>query len=80
MNDTPTQIEGYIAASIIVNEMLASAKKDKPKTSRHVKARSASYREGYYKGLLIAHCFQTLGEFPAANAVPIREALKRKLK
>ena len=76
-NYLPSQVDGYRAASVIVNEHLNAAEARKPKTQRYVNGGSASFREGYYQGLLFAHCMQAYGEFPAANADIIKRTLQR---
>jgi len=61
---------------IIIERLLNEAEKDTPKTQRYVKPRSASFRAGYYRGLLTAHCMKALGEFPSSNVDPIKTALE----
>lgn len=73
---SPSNLDGYRAAMIIIKRLLDNAENDRPKTQRHVKTRSASFRAGYYRGLLTAHCMSALGEFPASNVDPIRTALE----
>ena len=72
---SPSNIDGYKAAMIIIKRLLDEAEKDIPKTQRYVKPRSASFRAGYYRGLLTAHCMGALGESPLSNLDTIKGAL-----
>ncbi len=71
-------LEGYKAASITVEGMLDRAADARPEERNIAKLKSsAAYKEGYYDGLLVAHCFQAWGEFPEhpENAPRIAKAL-----
>ncbi len=78
----PTKAKGYEAARIIVEELLDKAQDNRPagryKVSDNVRTTSADYLEGYFMGLLAAHCQNTLGDYPKSNVTAIREALARK--
>lgn len=74
----PTKAKGYEAARIIVEEMLDTAQDRRPARRYKVGPKSAGYREGYYMGLLAAHCQNALVNFPKHNVDAIREALARK--
>jgi hypothetical protein len=73
---SPSNLDGYHAAMIIIKRLLDEAERDIPKTQRYVKPRSASFRAGYYRALLTAHCMSALGEFPLANVDTIKGALE----
>lgn len=70
----PTRLQGYLAASISIEKMLDDAQKDRPERLPSRWKQTASYREGYFEGLLFASCMTVLGEFPRVpeNAQRIR--------
>jgi hypothetical protein len=57
------RIRGYMAADILVEEMLHDAKqKLEPYAKRE--GRKKDWWQGYYEGLIAAHCMMVLGKFP----------------
>lgn len=73
----PSRIDGYEAADSIITDMMLEARKKAPATMRKVKVNSASYRAGYFEGLLMAHCQFALGQHPESNVRAINEVLGR---
>jgi len=73
-----TQLQGYQAASILIDEMMVAAEKKVPHSTHSVKWESASYRQGLYDGIFAAHCLIALGEHPQFNEDKIMEALNLK--
>lgn len=73
--DTPTQLDGFKAASLIVRGMLNYASKERPEDRDFSMRETNEYKEGYYNGLLFAHCQHALGEYPSFNVEAIRKAL-----
>ena len=69
-------MDGYKAASILIERMLDSAEKKKPLRLCRVKQKSAAYRQGVYDAILTAHCWMVLGEYPDHNRKQIAEVLK----
>ena len=70
-----SQLDGYKAASFRVCQMVEDAWERRP--SRRYSARqSAAYRDGYYDGLLAAHCLHALGDHPGHNEDAIRSAIQ----
>jgi hypothetical protein len=72
------QLRGYQAAAKRVEEALDRAKEKRPKRCTAKMQKSAAFREGYWNGLLVAHCFHVWGQFPLQeqNAKDIAETLK----
>ena len=68
-------LDGFRAAAVIVRRALDAAAKDRPRRMSGKMRKLAAYREGYYAGLLLAHCQHALGKFPEQNAEEIRKAL-----
>lgn len=71
-----TQLDGYQAAAVLTEKALNGAEKKRPilagwKLSRN----SNEYKQGYYDGLLLAHCLDVLGKFPEHNRKQILKAL-----
>lgn len=63
-------LDGYRAAFIAIDNLLDAAASKLPKRlggREHL----AAYREGYYNGLLLAHCQSAFGEFPEHNVTAI---------
>jgi hypothetical protein len=57
------RIRGYLAADILIEEMLNDAKqKLEPYAKRE--GRKLEWWKGYCEGLLAAHCTMVLGKFP----------------
>jgi len=57
------RIRGYVAADILIEEMLNDAKqKLEPYAKRE--GRKLEWWKGYYDGLVAAHCMMVLGQFP----------------
>ena len=71
----PTRLEGYIAAFKVIDKMLADAEKERPKRVTLKMQRSAAFREGFHRGLCVASCHATMGEWPEENRHSIIEAL-----
>ena len=74
-NGSLTALDGYKAASILIERMLNNAEKKKPLRLRPVKQKSADYRQGMYDALLAAHCWMVLGEYPNHNREQITKVL-----
>lgn len=74
----PTQLNGYLAAGILIKYFLDGAEKRAPSSRARLNRNSAAYRQGLYDGLLIAHCQMALGEFPNNNRAQIEQTLKPK--
>ena len=72
--DTPTHLQGYQAAASTVAHLLDHAAERRPK--RDINTRSAPYCEGYYRGLLTAHCLHVWGEHPSHSADKIWKELE----
>ena len=66
-------LRGYQVAARVVVEMLDDAARRKPAKASYRMQRLAAYRQGYYDGILAAHCQHALGEYPEQN----REAIER---
>jgi hypothetical protein len=63
------RISGYEAADIIIQELLDDAKKKlEPYAKRE--GRKIDWWKGYNEGLLAAHCFMVLGQFPDHHENP----------
>lgn len=82
---TPTsdeQLRGYRAAAKVIKNFTDDAQKHRPHRTGHRKPsnmkRTASYREGYFYGLVIANSMLALGEFPLvpSNAHTIMNILR----
>ena len=76
MNDK--RIQGYEAAGITIAEMMRGAKnKLEPYAKRE--NRTLDWWNGYYQGLVSAHCMMVLGKFPAQpdNVKSTDEAIER---
>ena len=57
------RIRGYLAADILIEEMLNDAEqKLEPYAKRE--GRKLEWWKGYHEGLLAAHCMMALGQFP----------------
>lgn len=69
-------IRGYTAAFKQINALLDKAQKRLPKCgiSEGVRKR-ADFKQGYYAGLLAAHCFSAYGEYPRQNEEQINKIL-----
>lgn len=81
MSTTPQDhLRGYVAAAYLVEEMLDESRADRPKRRSLKMAKSAAYREGYWHGLLAAHCMHALGEHPTQekNAAQIAEVFAKR--
>ena len=79
MTPTPEERErGYRAAAVLVEQLLESAENKRPKCVASGYQNRVLYRQGYYDGLLAAHCLHTLGEHPLVpqNANTIMNALR----
>jgi len=74
-SECPTRLEGYIAAFKVIDKMVADAQKERPKRVTVKMQRSASFREGFHRGLCAASCQATMGEWPEANRHSIIETL-----
>ena len=68
-------LDGYRAAAIHTIRALDAARKERPRRRTLKMTKTAAYREGYYSGLLTAHCQHALGEYPEVNASVIRATL-----
>lgn len=76
MSSYKKRVDGYFAASIVIEEMLHDAKeKLEPRAKRE--GMSKDWWQGHYEGLLAAHCFMALGQFPDVphNKEKIKEML-----
>ena len=76
MSSYKKRVDGYFAASIVIEEMLHDAKqKLEPYAERE--GMSKDWWQGHYEGLLAAHCFMALGKYPDVphNAEKIKEML-----
>ena len=74
--DRLTRLRGYEAAFICIERSLLEAKRHLPRRLSWKHQRLAAYREGYYMGLLTAHCQSALGEHPECNAKEIEAIIK----
>lgn len=75
---TPEEhLRGFAAAAHIVERALDKAEINRPKDYTRELVKSAGFHEGYWQGLLVAHCLYALGESPTAgdNPAQIAEAL-----
>lgn len=71
-----TQLDGYQAASVLIEKALNSAEKKRPILAGwKLNRRSNEYKQGYYDGLLFAHCLDALGKFPEHNRKQILKTL-----
>ena len=70
-----TRFEGLLATSKVIRLSLDKAEEKKPRRMTKKMRRSAAYWQGYYEGLLEAHCQMALAEFPESNTARIREIL-----
>lgn len=77
---TCSALDGYRAAASVVRRMLDDAAQRRPLLRSWKMQRLAAYREGYYEGLLAAHCQHAMGEHPEHNAEDIRKELKQNAK
>lgn len=78
MNNEQSRIQGYEAADIIIEEMMRDAReKLEPYAKRE--NRKLDWWNGYYQGLVSAHCMMVLGKFPESHENPkqIQEAIER---
>lgn len=71
----PSQLDGYKAAGIVINDFADVAEKNLPKRNGKNYRRKAAFKQGYYEGLAFACSMLALGEFPASNIATIRNAL-----
>lgn len=71
-----TRLDGYRAAAIAVQNMMEEAYSKRPRKMGG-REHLAAYREGYYTGLLLAHCQFAFGEFPQHNATAIEMILSQ---
>jgi hypothetical protein len=72
-------LDGYRAASIAVENLLDDASSKLPKRLGG-RDHLAAYKEGYYNGLLLAHCQFAMGEFPEHNVTAIELLLSQNAK
>jgi len=71
-----TNLDGYQAAAVLTEKALNKAEKTRPILAGwKLNRRSSEYRQGYYDGLLLAHCLDVLGKFPEHNRKQILKAL-----
>ena len=68
--------DGYRAAAILIERLLADAEAYRPEHWNQDMHKLAAYRQGYYDGLLLAHCQMAMGEFPERNKDVIKKALE----
>lgn len=68
------QLQGYQAAASVVEHLLDHAADRRP--TRDISTRSAPFLEGYYRGLLTAHCLHVWGEHPSQSAEKIWKELE----
>ena len=73
---TPSHLDGYRAAEIIIAQYLDTYKELVPKRSRKKHTKTKAYTQGYFDGLVFAHCQLALGSFPEHNKEEIFMALK----
>lgn len=71
------RIDGYVAAFKEITAMMREAEKKRPLRHTLKDSKKAAFREGYYQGLVVAHCTKALGEFPDHNKEAIKKALSR---
>lgn len=74
---TCSALDGYRAAASVVKRMLDEAATCRPLRRSWKMQRLAAYREGYYEGLLAAHCQHAMGAHPEHNARDIRNELEQ---
>lgn len=55
-------LAGFKAADKIISRMVDEAQKDRPHS--RVNRNSKGFCEGYFSGLVAAHAFMVLGQFP----------------
>lgn len=55
---------GYRAAAMLTKVALKNAEKKRPEGWRKNKNAEKAFNEGYWQGLLAAHCLHALGLFP----------------
>jgi len=72
------QLNGFRAASIIIEELLYKAEKENPLRRNKNFRKTSLYRAGYYDGLLITYCQLALGEFPDNNCEIIDKTIFKK--
>ena len=75
------ELDGFKAADLIIEDCLNEAGDKKPKRLKDGYQKRAEYREGYYQGLLMAHCFMVWGSHPneQENQKEIRKILANPL-
>jgi len=69
-------LRGYRAAAKVIDSLLDEAQKKRPKQTSYKMQRLAAYREGYFDGLLMAHCQHAMGENPEQNQEAIDRAMQ----
>ena len=74
--DSSARLDGYRAAFIAIQNMMEEAYFRRPKKMGG-REHLAAYREGYYIGLLFAHCQSAFGEFPEHNVTAIKVILSQ---
>lgn len=71
----PTKEDGARAAFIGINNMLYNA--GKQREAYKVNKGSASFKEGYWQGLLAASCFSAFFDHPEMNVKDIEQLLEQ---